>query len=168
MTQEEMIKQELENNCKKHGKELLGLLQAYDLAVLANDMQEERINECYKEVLKEHEFYASKGMNMEHIKKGDRITSNENAFLMSESDFKLYNEVYSTEKMHKAGITDEKGYYIVNTFALMCDAKRELVDFIAQNIVPQGIRTDIWRNRGRLTIQEKLIKITKDAFGIAA
>jgi len=161
-----MMKQELENNCKKHGKELLGLLQAYDLAVLANDMQEERIKECYKEVLKEHAFYSIR--DCLDIKKGDRITDNEDAFCMSADDFKLYNETYSTEKLCEAGITDEKGYYITNTFSIMCNARRDLVEYITNNIVPSGMRMDVWRNRERLTVQDKLIKITKDAFGIAS
>ena len=166
MTQSDKIKQELKSNCEKHRKELLNLMEAYDLAVLANDMQEQRIKDCYNEVLKEHAFYSIRECN--DLKIGDRITDETNDFCMSEDDFKVYNENYCLEKTFKAGITDNKGYYVVNTFKLMCEAKRTLVEFITDKIVPSGLRTDMWRIRERLTIQEKLIKITKEAFGIAA
>lgn len=168
MTQEEMLVKELETNCKRFGNELLDHLKAYDLAVLADDLQEERIKECYNEVLKEHTFLVS-AKNHQCAKRlgievGERITDDDNAFLMSKDDFEQYNSVYSQKKLYDAGICDEKGYYIVNTSDIKFKERTELVEFIISNIIPASIRGDFWRNRTSYRIQEKLIKIIKAHF----
>ena len=167
MTQEEMIKRELENNCKKHSKELLDLMEAYDLAVLADNIQEAHIKDLYNEVLRDHQFFASEGCNRLHVKAGDRIKDEECTFLMSSEDFDRYNTLCAA-RLCKAGITDEKGYFRTNTFTIKNYNRNVLVDFIIDNIVPKGIRSDFKHLRTHLVTQEKLIKITKDAFGIAA
>lgn len=158
----------LSKNLMKHQKTLLDMLKVYDLAVLANDVQGQMIIDLNNEVLQEHKFFASRECERLGVKVGDRITSESRAFLLSDEDFKLYNEVYCNEKCYKAGITDEKGYFIKNTFRLVHDARNAFVDFCIDNVLPPTMKKPVAENRNELPVsaEEKLIDVFKNALGI--
>ena len=68
----------------------------------------------------------------------------------------------------EANLTDEKGYYVTNWDMIACTARRELVEYLINEVIPSAFRKLFWKNRDRIVFQEKLIKITKEAFGVAA
>ena len=68
----------------------------------------------------------------------------------------------------EANLTDEKGYYVTNWDMIACEARCELVEYIIKEVIPTAFRNLFWENRDRIVFQEKLIKIPKEAFGVAA
>jgi len=165
---EKILLAELTKNCGKKKEKVLELLKAFDLANLGYKMQEQQCKDVHNRVLTEHEFFCVREFKRgTDINVGDRITDDEFLFLLSDEDFdrvmKLSRPIMVEEK-----ITDENGYFLENWAEMRCDARCKLVEYIILEIIPEALRPIFWENRIRITIQEKLIKITKEAFGIAA
>lgn len=162
--EEKILLAELTKNCGEKKAKVLELFEALELAELGYKLQDERCKDIHNRVLAEHEFLCDKefardtGFNV-----GDRITDDEFLFLLSDEDFdrvmKLSRPIEVAEK-----ITDEDGYFLENWGKIRCDARCELVEYIILEIVPEALRPIFWENRINYTFQEKLIKITKDAF----
>ena len=164
---ESKLIEELKENCESNREKLAELLKTYELAVLGYDIQEQRIKDVYNRVLVEHEFFASRDFDRCNVKPGDRITDEEYAFLMSDEDFKVYNEELGTSYLCKEGITDEKGYYLTNWLEIKTDAMCELVDFIIDCLVPTTMRDIFSRNRRNVIVCDKLINSLKSSFKAA-
>lgn len=130
---------ELESNCKKNMEQLCELLKVYDLAKLGYDMQREQEKECYNAVLAESVFTASKKYTRGGISTPDRVTNESDLFLLSEEDFERVQKLVSP-KLVAAGVTDERGYYITDWLGIKGDARRALVDFIINNILPEAFK----------------------------
>lgn len=163
--EEKILLAELRGNCKEKKAKVLELLGAFDLAELGHEVWEQRFKDIENKVLSEHKFFASKncergGIN---IKVGDRITDESFSFLLSDDDFERLQDlklpIYVAENL-----TDERGYFIENWDDIVYDARNELVKYIIEEIVPSAFRPIFRENQKSLIIQEKLIKITKDAF----
>ena len=162
--EEKVLLAELTKNCEGKKEKLMDLLKAFDLACLGYDLQDQHVKGIHNRVLRENEFFAvhdlGRGQNI-HV--GDRITDEEFLFLLSDEDFhevmKLSRPIMVAEK-----ITDEDGYFLENWGKMRCDARCELVEYIILEIIPAALRPIFWDNRINVTFQDKLIKITKDAF----
>ena len=166
--EEKILLAELKKNCDGKLSKLNELITTLELAELGYKLQDERCKDVYNRVLAEHEFLCDKEFSRDTgFKVGDRITDEENLFLLSDEDIdrvtKLSRPIMVAEK-----ITDKDGYFLENWGKMRCDARCELVEYIILEIVPEALRPIFWENRINYTFQEKLIKITKDAFKKAA
>lgn len=151
---------ELKKNCETNRDKLSELLKVYDLCVLGYDMQEQRCKDVYNKVLSENEFYASRDVARAEIKIGERITDEKFNFLLSDEDFDrlqaLARPIFVAE-----GITDENGYFIENWATKKVHARKDLVEFIIQNIVPSEMREKFWEVRHNIVLTDKLIEIMR-------
>lgn len=151
---------ELKKNCETNREKLSELMKVYDLCVLGYDMQEQRCKEVYNKVLSENEFYAKRDCGRCEVKIGERITDEKFDFLLSDEDFDrlqtLARPIFVAE-----GITDENDYFIENWVTKKVSARKELVEFIIQNIVPNEMRETFWEARQNIVQTDKLINIMR-------
>lgn len=165
--QEIIVKAALMNNFEQHKKELNELLTVYELAELGRSMFDARCDDVIDRVLAEHKFYVGKefkeSVRTLPMKQGDRVTSHDYEWLLSEEDFgrlyKLARPIMVAEKL-----TDENGYFTENWSDMVCDARNKVFDFICQNIMPEAIRERFYRNRWNVRVQEKVINVMKGAY----
>lgn len=167
--EKEFLLAELQKNCKKYSKELLDMLKELDLTILGNEVQESQFKEIYKRVLTENEFFAKEEFERGgiEIRKGDRITDEEFTFLLSDDDFDRYQNLcipYYVEE----NLTDENGYYITNWSMMVVESRNKIFDFICKKVLPKELGDFFYERKWNITVQEKVIDITKQAFGIAA
>jgi len=165
--EEKILLAELKKNCGEKKEKLLELLKNYDLAELGRKVDNEREKEISNRVLAENEFFAGKDSERLGIKPGERITDEEFTFLLSESDFQKYLKL-RLPLLVAEKLCDENGYYLVNWGRITCDARYELVSFIVYEIVPKSLAGIFRKNIHSIVMQEKLIKIAKQVYGIAA
>lgn len=151
---------ELKKNCETNREKLSELLKVYDLTVLGYQVQGQRCKDVYNKVLAENEFYASRDIERTEIKVGERITDEKFDFLLSDEDFDrlqtLARPIFVAE-----GITDENGYFIENWVTKKVHARKTLVEFIIQNIVPSEMREKFWEVRHNIVQTDKLISIMR-------
>ena len=166
--EEKILLAELTKNCGEKKEKLMDLLKTFDLAELGRKIDDEREKEISNRVLAENEFFCCKECSRDTgFKAGERITDEEFTFLLSESDFQKYLKIRRPLLVAEK-LCDENGYYLTNWGKITCDARYALVEFIIDEIVPKSIAGIFRENIYSIVMQEKLIKITKQAFGIAA
>ena len=151
---------ELKKNCETNREKLFELLKVYDLTVLGYQVQEQRCKDVYNKVLAENEFYASRDIERTEIKVGERITDEKFDFLLSDEDFDrlqtLARPIFVAE-----GITDENDYFIEDWVTKKVSARKELVEFIIQNIVPSEMREKFWEAKHNIVQMDKLINLMR-------
>lgn len=151
---------ELKKNCETNREKLSELMKVYDLCVLGDDMQEQRCKDVYNKVLSENAFYAKRDFERCEIKVGERITDEKFDFLLSDEDFArlqtLARPIFVAE-----GITYENGYFIEKWVTKKVHARKDLVEFIIQNIVPSEMRETFWEARQNIVQTDKLISIMR-------
>lgn len=151
---------ELKKNCETNREKLSELLKVYDLTVLGYQVQEQRCKDVYNKVLSENEFFASRDVARTEIKVGERITDEKFDFLLSDEDFgrlhALAHPIFVAE-----GITDENDRFIENWVTKKVHARKDLVEFIIQNIVPSEMRVKFWEVRHNIVQTDKLIDIMR-------
>lgn len=151
---------ELKKNCETNREKLSELLKVYDLTVLGYQVQEQRCKDVYNKVLSENEFFASRDVARTEIKVGERITDEKFDFLLSDEDFDrlhtLAHPIFVAE-----GITDENDRFIENWVTKKVHARKDLVEFIIQNIVPSEMREKFWEVRHNIMQTDKLISIMR-------
>lgn len=148
-------------NVKANIQRLAELFKAYDIAKLGDEAQDARTKECYAEALKNGVYCSDKdwgrGLN---IKAGDRITDPNLMYYLSENDFaRLLKE--GQKIMRREGITDKEGYYITPWTSIKVDARRALVDFIIDAILPDGMREQFSTVRLNIVQTDKLLDIVR-------
>lgn len=151
---------ELKKNCETNREKLSKLIKSYDLCVLGYDIQEKRCKDVYNKVLSENEFFANRDVARTEIKVGERITDEKFDFLLSDEEFDrlqtLANPIFVSE-----GITDENGYFIENWVTKKVHARKTLVEFIIQNIVPIEMRETFREAKHSIVLTDKLIEIMR-------
>lgn len=167
MKEKEMLA-ELKKNCNENGKKVVELLIIYELAELCRKVWRQQFKDIENRVLSKNVYLCAREFSRDSgFKIGDRITDDAMTFLLSDEDFnRLQADLipYYAE----AGLTDEKGYYTTNWDTIVRDARNELVKSIIDEICPKSFAEVFRKKIWNITMQEKLIKITKEAFGIAA
>lgn len=164
MENEKQMCAELERNCTENKERLLELMKTYDLAKLGNEVQRQEFKDIYNEVLAKNEFYCKNGdFERVGVKKGDRITDEKNLWTLDDDDFHKVMELALPLQVEQ-GLTDDKGYYITNWLTIELDAKRELVDFIIDNILPKSLREGFEKARTSIVYQDKLLDIIYKQF----
>lgn len=148
-------------NVKTNIQRLAELFKAYDIAKLGDEAQDARTKECYAEALKNGVYCSDKdwgrGLN---IKAGDRITDPNLMYYLSENDFaRLLKE--SNKITLREGITDKDGNYITPWASIMLDARRALVNFIIDAILPDGMREQFSAVRLNIVQTDKLLDIVR-------
>lgn len=148
---------------------LAELFTLYDLNKIGYDVQESLCNDIRDKVLKENEFVVSRilggGSQRElPLKNGERITNQNDDWLMSDEDFGRYQRICIAE-MAKAGVTDEKGYYTQDWLQRKSDSWSELVDFIIDEILPDGLRKIFKDHRYSVMRMNQLLDITRPIVG---
>lgn len=151
---------ELKKNCETNREKLSELLKVYDLTVLGYQVQEQRCKDVYNKVLSENEFYASRDVARTEIKVGERITDEKFDFLLSDEDFDRL-QTLARPIFVANGITDENGYFIEDWVTKKVSARKDLVEFIIQNIVPSEMREKFWEVRHNIVQTDKLINIMR-------
>lgn len=151
---------ELKKNCETNREKLSELLKVYELTVLGYQVQEQRCKDVYNKVLSENEFYAKRDCGRCLVKIGERITDEKFDFLLSDEDFDrlqtLARPIFVAE-----GITDENDYFIEDWVTKKVSARKELVEFIIQNIVPSEMREKFWEVRHNIVQTDKLINLMR-------
>ncbi len=155
---------ELTRNCNENKDKLLELIKLYDLTVLGAKVQRQQFKDITNEVLAKHEFYASREIERTGVKIGERITDERMTFLLSDSDFDRLQSLEAPIQVER-NLTDENGYYITNWDMSRLESMNELSDFIIANILPASMRPVFAKVRRNVVQEEKLIKITRSAFG---
>jgi hypothetical protein len=150
------LENELKANCEQHREKLMNLKKEYELAKLGLEMYEQQEKEIDNKVLAENVFTAEMDVPDMNIKKGDRITCEEETFLMSDADFQRYQEL-TTKGTAAAGLTTEDGYYITNWHIISVKAKQALINFLLDYIVPAPMRGQMEGCRTRVVYQDKLL-----------
>lgn len=148
-------------NVKANIQRLAELFKAYDIAKLGDEAQDARTKECYAEALKNGVYCSDKdwgrGLN---IKAGGRITDPNLMYYLGENDFaRLLKE--SNKITLREGITDKDGYYITPWTSIKVDARRALVDFIIDAILPDGMREQFSAVRLNIVQTDKLLDIVR-------
>lgn len=148
-------------NVKANIQQLAELFKAYDIAKLGDEAQDARTKECYAEALKNGVYRSDKdwgrGLN---IKAGDRIADPNLMYYLGKNDFaRLLKE--GQKIMRRGGITDKEGYYITPWTSIKVDARRALVDFIIDAILPDGMREQFSAVRLNIVQTDKLLDIVR-------
>lgn len=160
MNEETMNLAELKANCERNREKLSELFKIYDLCELGDQVQEERVKEIYNAVLVQNEFFASEDGRRVGIEKGGRVLSDDYAFLLSKDDFRRVQDL-AAPILVREKITDENGYYLEPWTTKKIAARRELIDFVIDQIIPAGLRADFAENRLNYTMGEKLLEIAR-------
>lgn len=162
---EDLLLVELKKNCKQYGKELREMLTALDLTILGNDVQEQHFKDIYNRVLEENEFFAAEECSRGDVvvKKGDRITDESFTFLLSEEDFDRWQKI-SLPYCVEEDLVDENGYFITNWSMMVIEEKNKVFEFICKKVLPKEIGDFFYENRWNITIQNRVIDITKKSF----
>ena len=155
------IQAEFAANVKSNIAQLVDLFKAYDIAKLGYEAQDARTKECYAEALKNGVYCSDRdwgqGLN---IKAGDRITDPNLMYYLGKNDFaRLLKE--SNKITLREGITDKDGYYITPWTSIKADARRALVDFIIDAILPDGMREQFSAVRLNIVQTDKLLDIVR-------
>lgn len=166
---EKAMLEQLTTNIVGKKDRLAELFTLYDLNKLGYEVQESHCNDIRDKVLKENEFVMSPilGGGNERglpLKVGDRITNHDDDWLMSDEDFERYQQICIAE-MAKAGLTDEKGYYTQDWLQRKANSWSELVDFIIDEILPDGLRKIFKDHRYSVTRMNQLLDITRPIVG---
>ena len=165
--EEKILLAELTKNCEGKKQKLMDLLEAFELACLGYDLQDQHSKDIHNRVLQENEFFAAhdcgRGLDI-HI--GDRITDEEYLFLLSDKDFdkvlKLSHPICVAEKL-----TDEKGYFLENWVGIRAKAREELVNFLIYEIIPESLRHHFDSCRWNVVHSDKLIDVFKKSMKAA-
>lgn len=149
-------------NVKANIQQLAELFKAYDLAELGYKMQEEQSKQCYTEALQAGEYRAAEGYNMRgvNINEGDRVTDEKYSWLLSDVDFGRL-QTAALRLLVRDGVTDEKGYYITDWLGIKGDARRALVNFIIDTVLPDGMRAQFAAVRLNIVQTDKLLNIVR-------
>lgn len=147
-------------NVKANIQQLAELFKAYDLAKLGYKMQEEREKECYNEALTATPFYAAKSYDRCEIKAGERVTREFYTFLLSKEDFNRLLDL-TTPILEREGITNAEGNYVTDWLGIKGDARRALIDFIVDTILPDGMREQFAAVRLNIVQTDKLLDIVR-------
>lgn len=147
-------------NVKANLQQLTDLFKAYDLAELGYKMQDEREKECYNEALATTPFYAAKGCDRCEIKAGERITREFCTFLLSNEDFNRLLDL-TTPILKREGIINAEGNYATDWLGIKGDARRALVNFIIDTILPDGMREQFSAVRLNIVQTDKLLDIVR-------
>lgn len=153
---------EFSANVKANIEQLADLFKAYDLAELGYKMQEEQCKQCHNEALNAGEYYAAEGCNVcgVNIKQGDRVTDEKFAFLLSDEDWDRYAAA-TLPILERDGLTDAEGYYKTDWLGIKGDARRALVNFIIDTILPGGMREQFSAVRLNIVQTDKLLDIVR-------
>lgn len=147
---------ELAANVKQHKTTLLDLRKKYELATLGLEAFDQQEKEIYNKILAENVFTVSQDCPDMDLKTGDRITDEENTFLMSADDWQRYMEL-SAPAMTAAGLTNEDGTYTTNWHSIKSAAKTELINFLIDRIIPAALRSQFVKVRDSIIWQDKIL-----------
>lgn len=147
-------------NVKANIEQLSDFFKAYDLAKLGYKMQEEREKECYNEVLASTPFYTAKDSERCGIKAGERVTEEFYTFLLSKEDFNRLLDL-TTPILEREGIINAEGNYVTDWLGIKGDARRALVNFIIDTILPDGMREQFSAVRLNIVQTDKLLDIVR-------
>lgn len=145
---------------KKHQEKLLMLYKSYQMALMGREVQYQQLCDIEDSVLKEHPFYSAydcENRKSGDVKKGDRILSTHDTYLLCENDFDTFLHL-SSQKKREAGLVDSDGYYHTDWLSVLADTRTDLVTFIIDEILPKSL-ADIFRPvKTNIVYQMKLIK----------
>lgn len=109
---ERILKAQIERNILANGETMRDLFLKYDLAVIADSLQEDRIRCIYDTVLSENDFRVGRPgyapACASDPRPGDRVTSDRWSFLLSDADFDRLLSL-AAPRLQSEGITDGEG-----------------------------------------------------------
>lgn len=162
-----MTKEELKaftESVNAHRLELAEKFLYLDLCTEAYNEQEKRFNEIYTRVLQAGDYRVGRPdyepKRAEDPKPGDRITTEDWMFLLSDEDFKRVMDIAGNIFIEE-GLTDEQGRYKTNWLMLKLEAERDVNEFFIRKIVPEQLQWIFWDNRWRVVVMEKMRKIAR-------
>ena len=160
--EKEMLLEELTKNCKEKMQKLLDLMEAFDLACLGYDMQEQHSKDIFNRVLSENEFFCARHYSRDlGYDIGDRILDEDFMFMLSEEDFNRVMELSRPISVEEK-LTDEEGNYLEHWADIRANARRELVNFIIDEMVPKAFRHHFNYHCMNIVATDKLINIFRN------
>lgn len=143
---------------------LYELIKVYDLCKLGEEVHQSEVDEIITQVLRENDFRAVHGYKSRGCADapsvGDRVLSEDWTCALSETDFARLMDL-CVPRWHAAGLTDENGTSTPAWTVKKIDARRELLDFIIDTIIPSALRPDFRNGRHNFSVMEKLIETTR-------
>ena len=144
--------------------ELAAKFMYLDLCTEAYHEQEKQFNAIYERVLQAGDYRVGRPdyepRRAEDPKPGDRITTEEWMFLLSDEDFKRVMDIAGHIFIDE-GLTDDQGRYTTNWMQLMIEAERDVNEFFIKKIVPPQLQGIFWDNRRRVVVMEKMRNIAR-------
>lgn len=156
---------ELAGNCEGKREKLVELLKGFELANIGWDIQEQHAKDIHNRVLAENVFLCAKDLC--DIKIGERITDEENLFLLSDADFDKVMK-FARPICVEEHLTDKDGYFLEDWGEIRRKAREHLVSFIIWEIIPESMRHHFTSCLWNIVQSDKLIKIFKDSIKNAA
>lgn len=160
---------ELRRNILANGPRMHDLFLQYDLSTLKEKLQQEQVKEIYDAVLAENDFRIGREdytpMDVNDPKPGDRITSDDWSFLLSDDDFERLQAI-AAPRLHASGVTDEEGRYRIDCLGMKVQAFRSLVEFIISRILPESMKKTFAENKDSVVPMEKLINAMRPLLSI--
>lgn len=147
-------------NINANIEQLAELFKAYDIAKLGYEAQEDQEKECYNIALATTPFCAAKGSRDGNIKVGDRITKYPYIYLLSKEDFNRLLDL-AAPILKREGITNAEGKYVTDWLGIKGDARRALVNFIIDIILPDGMREQFAAVRLNIVQTDKLLNVVR-------
>lgn len=133
----------------------------YDKAVADDRANEAACEACYNQELAENVYLANEECTRAGISKGERITSNDYAFLLSGAE--LRRLLANTQKrLVAAWLTDKQGYYTNRTTERKVKCFWELANLCVDS-TPEPIRAQFHTCRYNVVWAEKLMDIFRKA-----
>lgn len=165
--EEKILLAELTKNCGEKKEKLMDLLQAFDLACIGYDLQDQHAKDIHNRVLRENEFLCAREFSRDkRIKLGERITDEEFLFLLSDRDFDKVMEL-ARPILVEEKVTDENGYFLEDWVTIRANARNELVHFLIFEIIPESLRHHFDCCVWNIVKSDKLIDIFRNSLKAA-
>lgn len=156
MTTTNTLTAQLSTNIRANAARLADLLQAYDLADLGYKAQRAHEKDIYNQVLASTPFYAATDCPTLGVHAGQRVTEDSHSFLLADADWAKLTAL-AAPILQTQGLTDADGYYTTDWLTIKGDARRQLVDFIIDTILPTDMRPQFSAARLNIVQAARLI-----------
>lgn len=162
----ETLKKLLATNIATNRENLEQKFKEYDLLCLGRDMQEQRFRDITDRILADNVFTVTAPLDGEPRAgipgRGERILSNEFTFLLDDKDHERLRKLREAACLD-AGLTDEEGHDREPWTERCFTARRDLLTYILDNVIPNCLRETLAACRKSHVRSEQLLDIIRTA-----
>lgn len=162
--EKETLKKLLATNIATNMENLEQKFKEYDLLCLGRDMQEQRFRDITDRILADNVFTVTAPLDGEPRAgipgRGERILSDKFTFLLDKKNHERLCKLREAACLD-AGLTDEKGHDREPWTERCFTARRDLLTYILNNIIPDFLRDTIATCRKSYIRSEQLLDIIR-------